>query len=177
MRLGPGLSPVIPRIRALGNLRGPAPRPAYPLHGRRLRLPTPAPPLAALPHRLAEAPLWLAPCGDGRGTRGRLLQQKSSEREGRPPRSWLLVSAAHGHATGGSSSRAAARLGEGTQSPLPFSLAQIFARNSEGTPSQALRWEPGTQPPQIVQVICFPLCRLAVRGHCGCPPLSLICIN
>jgi len=85
MRLGPGLSPVIPRIRALGNLRGPAPRPAYPLHGRRLRLPTPAPPLAALPHRLAEAPLWLAPCGDGRGTRGRLLQQKSSEHEGRPP--------------------------------------------------------------------------------------------
>ena len=85
MRLGPGLSPVIPRTRSLGNLRGPAPRPAYPLHGRRLRLPTPAPPLAALPHRLAEAPLWLAPCGDGRGTRGRLLQQKSSEREGRPP--------------------------------------------------------------------------------------------
>ena len=177
MRLGPGLSPVIPRIWALGNLRGPAPRPAYPLPGRRLRLPTPAPRLAALPHRLAEAPLWLAPCGDGRGTRGRLLQQKSSEREGRPPRSWLLASAAHGHATGGSSSRAAARLGEGTQSPLPFSLAQIFARNSEGTPSQALRWELGTQPPQIVQVICFPLCRLAVRGHCGCPPLSLICIN
>ena len=143
MRLGPGLSPVIPRIRALGNLRGPAPRPAYPLHGRRLRLPTPAPRLAALPHRLAEVPLRLAPCGDGRGTRGRFLQQKSSEREGRPPRSWLLVSAAHGHATGGSSSRAAARLGEGTQSLLPFSLAQIFARNTVASSSLGA-WYPTT---------------------------------
>jgi len=78
MRLGPGLSPVIPRIRALGNLRGPAPRPAYPLHGRHL-------PLAALPHRLAKAPLWLAPCGDGRGTRGRLLQQKKQRARGEAP--------------------------------------------------------------------------------------------
>ncbi|XP_039828063.1 translation initiation factor IF-2-like isoform X3 [Panicum virgatum] len=49
MRLGPGLSPVIPRIRALGNLRGPAPRLAYPLHGRRLRLPTPATPAQRAP--------------------------------------------------------------------------------------------------------------------------------
>jgi len=177
MRLGPGLSPVIPRIRALGNLRGPAPRPAYPLHGRRLRLPTPAPRLAALPHRLAEAP----PVAGSLRRRPRNTRPappaKKQRARGEAPRSWLLASAAHGHATGGSSSRAAARLGEGTQSPLPFSLAQIFARNSEGTPSQALRWVPGTQPPQIVQVICFPLCRLAVRDHCGCPPLSLICIN
>ena len=177
MRLLPGLSPVIPRIWALGNLRGPAPRPAYPLPGRRLRLPTPAPRLAALPQRLAEAPCgWLLAATAEEHAAGSSSKKAASARGG-PPRSWLLASAAHGHATGGSSSRAAARLGEGTQSPLPFSLAQIFARNSEGTPSQALRWEPGTQPPQIVQVICFLLCRLAVRGHCGCPPLSLICIN
>ena len=82
MRLGPGLSPVIPRIRALGNLRGPAPRPAYPLHGRRLRLPTPAPRLAALPHRLAEAP-----CG------------------------WLLAATAEEHAAGSSSKKAASARG------------------------------------------------------------------
>ena len=82
MRLGPGLSPVIPRIRALGNLRGPAPRPAYPLHGCRLRLPTPAPRLAALPHRLAEAP-----CG------------------------WLLAATAEEHAAGSSSKKAASARG------------------------------------------------------------------
>jgi hypothetical protein len=55
MRLGPGMSPVIPRTRGLGNLHGPAPRPAYPLHGRRLS-PTgwPRPPCGWLLVAMAE---------------------------------------------------------------------------------------------------------------------------
>ena len=135
MRLGPGLSPVIPRIRALGNLRGPAPRPAYPLHGRRLRLPTPAPRLAALPHRLAEAPLWLAPCGDGRGTRGRLLQQKSSEREGRPPAAGS--SRRRPTATPPAAPPAERHQGWGRGRSLPCLF--LLPRSSQGTPKEHRR--------------------------------------
>ena len=132
MRLGPGLSPVIPRIWALGNLRGPAPRPAYPLPGRRLRLPTPAPRLAALPHRLAEAPLWLAPCGDGRGTRGRLLQQKSSEREGSPPPA--DSSRRRPTATPPAAPPAERQQGWGRGRSLPCLF--LLPRSSQGTPKE-----------------------------------------
>ena len=82
MRLGPGLSPVIPRIRALGNLRRPA-------RGR----PIPSTAAAcASPHLPRSSPL--SPTGWPR-----------------PPCGWLLAATAEEHAAGSSSKKAASARG------------------------------------------------------------------
>ena len=124
----------------------------------------------------------------------------------RPPCGWLLAATAEEHAAGSSSKKAASARGgppaadssrrRPTATPPAAPPAErqqgwgrgrslpclfLLPRSSQGTPKEHRRkLFAGSLVPnhrKIVQVICFPLCRLAVRDHCGCPPLSLICIN